>query len=135
MTMRAAYVVSRKWRGTKFELIVRILDDDGNPESLHAQEVPGSAPLAYLPKLYLAMDMEEKVDWSQDGEAMEPWAEGLCKFIIPEEATEKFPSGGCDMVVTLHHQKFTSPPQPDPPPPEEWPVLRGRLGILGWNKD
>jgi len=123
MTMRAAYVVSRKWRGTKFELIVRILDDDGNPEGLIADaSIPG-APQPYMPKLYLAMDMEEKVDWSQDGEAMEPYEEGLCKFEIPWEATKDFPAGGCDMLVTIYFQG------------EEWPVLRDRLGILGWKKD
>lgn len=122
MTMRAAYVVSRKWRGAKFELLVRVMDDDGNPESLIAESDP-FLPQPYTPKLYLAMDMEEKIDWSGDGDALEPWTDGLCKFEIPWEATKDFPAGGCDMLVTIYYQG------------EEWPVLRSRLGILGWKKD
>jgi hypothetical protein len=109
MTIAAATVVTSMWRGTEFILTVHAKDEDDNPEGMSG----------YTP--YLQIDMPSGSSTEIEGTVTNA-DYGYMEFVIPDSVTTDFISGGTDFTVLVEKDG------------DRWPILRSRLGVMGWDK-
>ncbi len=104
MTLRIAKTVTSMWRGTEFELIVQVVDEDGNAENMSE----------YTPYLEICFYVNTI---RVEGIVINA-KKGLVRFIIPEESTNSAINAAHDFKVLVEKEG------------KEWPVLKDRIGIV-----